>query len=187
MRRMIFAVVALAIVATACGSNIESGVSPGTDPGPSGTATTDPAPSYPPAKLVRKQPANCQVKATTDTKVKPVITIPDCTPSTDLIAVDLVVGTGAELKAGQNATINYVGQSWSTKAEFDASWGKTPFSTTIPGGLIDGWNEGIPGMKIGGRRLLVIPPSKGYGATGAGDAIAPNETLVFVVDLIGAK
>lgn len=188
MRRMILAVAALAIVATACGTDIEPGISAfDKDASSTPTASAEPAPSYPPAKLVREQPANCKVEATEDTKTKPVITIPDCTPSTNLIAIDLVAGSGAVLKAGQEATINYVGQSWSTKAEFDTSWGKTPFTTTIPGGLIDGWNEGIPGMKIGGRRLLIIPPSKGYGPQGAGDAIGPNETLVFVVDLISAK
>ncbi|HVL88632.1 MAG TPA: FKBP-type peptidyl-prolyl cis-trans isomerase [Actinomycetota bacterium] len=181
---MLLFVVALALVGTACGSNIEQG-SP--DAGGGTNTPTEPPSQAPDAKLVREQPADCKVEASADLAKKPEIKIPDCTPSTDLIAVDLVPGTGAEFKAGQEATIHYVGISWSNKEQFDASWDRNePFSTTIPGQLIDGWNEGIPGMKVGGRRLLIIPPSKGYGPSGQGP-IGPNETLVFVVDLKAAK
>lgn len=182
---MLLVVVALALVGTACGSNIEQGTP---DAGEGGVNTpTESASPAPEAKLVREQPADCKVEASEDLTKKPEITIPDCTPSTDLIAVDLVVGSGAELKGGENATIHYVGVSWSNKEQFDASWDRNePFTTTIPGSLIDGWNEGIPGMKAGGRRLLIIPPSKGYGPGGQGP-IGPNETLVFVVDLKDVK
>ncbi|HEX9694710.1 MAG TPA: FKBP-type peptidyl-prolyl cis-trans isomerase [Actinomycetota bacterium] len=177
---MLLAVVVLALVGSACGTNIEQGTPDAGGSTDTPTETGSPAPA---AKLVREQPAGCTVAATNDLTKKPEITIPDCTPSTDLIAVDLVVGTGAELKGGENATIHYVGVSWSNKEQFDASWDRNePFTTTIPGSLIDGWNEGIPGMKVGGRRLLIIPSSKGYGPSGQGP-IGPNETLVFVVDL----
>jgi peptidylprolyl isomerase len=84
--------------------------------------------------------------------------------------------------------MQYVGVSWSTGEQFDASWdrGGQPFQFPLGGGqVIAGWDDGIPGMKVGGRRILVIPPDKGYGAAGAGPDIAPNETLVFVVDLVG--
>ena len=84
--------------------------------------------------------------------------------------------------------MQYVGISWSTGKQFDASWdrGAQPFQFPLgQGQVISGWDEGIPGMKVGGRRILVIPPDQGYGAAGAPPDIAPNETLVFVVDLVG--
>lgn len=187
MRRMLLVVAALALVGTACGTDIEPGNQYDADGTSSPAETGSPAPETKEAKLVREQPANCKVEATKDLAKKPEITIPDCAPSTDLIAVDLVVGKGAELKGGENATIHYVGKSWSNKEQFDASWDRNePFTTTIPGSLIDGWNEGIPGMKAGGRRLLIIPAAKGYGPSGQGP-IGPNETLVFVVDLKDVK
>jgi peptidylprolyl isomerase len=83
-------------------------------------------------------------------------------------------------------TVQYVGIAWSTKTQFDASWDNgSPFPFTLgQGEVIQGWDQGVAGMKVGGRRLLIIPPSLGYGAQGAGGAIGPNETLVFVVDLL---
>ncbi len=117
---------------------------------------------------------------------KPEVTIPDGAPPGSLQIEDITVGSGAEATAGKTVTVHYVGVSWSTKQEFDASWnGGQPFSFTIgQGRVIKGWDQGVPGMKEGGRRRLVIPPDLGYGTTGSGRRIGPNETLVFVVDLI---
>jgi len=120
-----------------------------------------------------------------DTSIKPVIEVPDTAPPADLVVEDLVVGDGAEATSGAIVNVDYVGVSWSTGAEFDASWNRGDvFSFALGGGMvISGWDEGVAGMKIGGRRKLTIPPQMGYGAAGAGGVIGPNETLIFVVDL----
>ncbi|MCA1832436.1 MAG: FKBP-type peptidyl-prolyl cis-trans isomerase [Actinomycetota bacterium] len=111
----------------------------------------------------------------------------DCTLPTTLVTKDIVVGTGAEAASGKNLTMQYVGVAYSTKQEFDASWNSgNPFQFKLGAGMvIRGWDQGIVGMKVGGRRLLIIPPDLGYGTQGAGGgAIKPNETLVFAVDLV---
>ncbi|MCW2543886.1 MAG: peptidyl-prolyl cis-trans isomerase [Frankiales bacterium] len=117
---------------------------------------------------------------------KPTVEIPDGPPPTDLVIEDLSVGDGAEAVAGKSCTMQYVGHSWSTGKQFDASWDRgEPFRFQLGAGMvIGGWDQGVAGMKIGGRRKLTIPPHLGYGARGAGGAIGPNETLVFVVDLL---
>lgn len=120
---------------------------------------------------------------------KPVITIPATNAPTELVIEDLEVGTGPEAKAGQTVTVHYAGVSWSTGKEFDASWNRgQPFSFGLgQRQVISGWDQGVAGMKVGGRRKLTIPPHLGYGARGAGGVIKPNETLVFVVDLISVR
>lgn len=120
---------------------------------------------------------------------KPEISIPDGPPPTDLQIEDLTPGDGAEAVAGKQCTMQYVGHSWSTGKQFDASWDRgEPFSFRLGEGMvIGGWDQGVAGMKVGGRRKLTIPPHLGYGARGAGGAIGPNETLVFVVDLLGVS
>jgi peptidylprolyl isomerase len=104
----------------------------------------------------------------------------------DLLIEDLVVGTGEEAKAGQTAVVHYVGVGVSSGEEFDSSWNRgDPFDFPLGAGhVIKGWDQGVVGMKIGGRRRLVIPSHLGYGERGAGGVIAPNETLIFVVDLL---
>jgi peptidylprolyl isomerase len=116
---------------------------------------------------------------------KPNVEVTGSAPS-DLVVEDITVGDGPEARAGQTATVHYVGVSHSTGKEFDASWNRgQPFSFALGGGqVIQGWDQGVVGMKIGGRRKLVIPPHLGYGERGAGGVIAPGETLVFVVDLV---
>ena len=116
---------------------------------------------------------------------KPEVSIPVSAAPAELVIDDLLVGDGAEAVAGQGVTVDYVGVSWSTGAEFDASWNRgDTFAFGLGAGqVISGWDQGVQGMKVGGRRRLTIPPHMGYGAQGAGGVIAPNETLVFVVDL----
>ncbi len=118
---------------------------------------------------------------------KPEITIPDEAAPTELVLEDLEVGDGPEATSGQPVEVHYVGVAWSTKAQFDASWDRNdPFGFRLGAGqVIAGWDEGVAGMRLGGRRRITIPPDKGYGARGAGGAIGPDETLVFVVDLLG--
>lgn len=118
---------------------------------------------------------------------KPEVTVPETPAPSELVIIDDVVGDGDEASAGQNVTVHYVGVSWSTGKQFDASWDRSePFQFGLGASqVIQGWDEGVAGMKIGGRRTLHIPPHMGYGAQGAGGVIAPNETLIFVVDLLG--
>jgi peptidylprolyl isomerase len=120
---------------------------------------------------------------------KPDVDPIDGQPPADLVVEDLAVGDGAEATEGQNVSVHYVGVAHSTGEEFDASWNRgAPFSFPLGAGrVISGWDRGVTGMKVGGRRRLVIPPHLGYGSRGAGGAIKPNETLIFVVDLLGVN
>ena len=119
------------------------------------------------------------------TTERPSITIPAEDPPTSLVIDDLVVGDGPEAAAGTQVSVDYVGVAWSTGKEFDASWNRGDQLAFGLGArqVISGWDQGVQGMRVGGRRKLTIPPDLGYGAQGAGGAIGPNETLVFVVDL----
>jgi len=118
---------------------------------------------------------------------KPDVTIPDGPPPTELVVEDLTVGDGEEATAGHNVDVHYVGVAWSNGQQFDASWDRSDtFGFRLGRGqVIQGWDDGVAGMKVGGRRRITIPPALGYGARGAGGVIGPNETLVFVVDLLG--
>ena len=120
---------------------------------------------------------------------KPVVEIPDGPAPTELVVEDLSVGDGPEAVAGTTCSMQYVGVSWSTGKQFDASWDRgQPFSFGLGQGMvISGWDQGVAGMKVGGRRRLTIPPALGYGSRGAGGAIKGGETLVFVVDLLGVR
>ena len=118
---------------------------------------------------------------------KPDVTIPEGDAPSQLVLEDLVEGTGPEATAGRRVAVHYVGVAWSDGREFDASWGRgEPLVFQLGAGqVISGWDTGIAGMKVGGRRRITIPPQLGYGARGAGGVIKPNETLVFVCDLEG--
>lgn len=121
----------------------------------------------------------------TKKKTKPKVTVPKGAPPKKLEVKDLEAGNGATAKAGDAVTVNYVGVNYRTGKAFDASWDRgEPFTFTLGAGeVIPGWDQGIEGMKVGGRRELIIPPELGYGSAGSPPAIPPNETLVFVVDL----
>lgn len=116
---------------------------------------------------------------------RPIIETPGGDPPAEMEVTDLVVGDGAEATAGTSLAMNYVGASFATGKEFDASWGRGPFRFALGAGrVIAGWDQGILGMRVGGRRKLVIPPGLAYGDRGAGGVIKPGETLIFVVDLL---
>jgi peptidylprolyl isomerase len=117
---------------------------------------------------------------------KPSITIPQETPPSELVKTDITVGTGDEAVKGKNVSVHYVGVAWSNGQEFDASWNRgDAFEFRLGAGqVIQGWDDGVAGMKVGGRRQLTIPPDMGYGSRGAGGVIKGGETLVFVVDLL---
>ena len=120
---------------------------------------------------------------------KPEVDVPDGDPSYQLEIDDITVGDGDEATPGQIVEVHYVGKSWSTKEQFDASWdrGDTFKFGLGKGQVIPGWDQGVAGMRVGGRRRITIPPDLAYGKRGAGGVIGPDETLVFVVDLIGVR
>ncbi len=155
-----------AVTLSACSSNDKTATSGTELNGPAGKMTT-----------------------TTLNITKPTVTVPDTPPPTSLQIKDVTAGTGAEAKAGSSVQVHYVGVSYSTKKEFDSSWkANKTFSFVLgAGNVIPGWDKGVAGMKVGGRRQLTIPPDLGYGAQGSPPVIGPNETLVFVVDLVSVK
>ena len=120
---------------------------------------------------------------------KPEIEFPDPEPPADLVVTEVNQGDGAEAVAGKQVLVHYVGVAHSTGEEFDASYNRgEPLSFRLGAGqVISGWDQGVQGMKVGGRRQLVIPPRLGYGDRGAGGVIKPGETLIFVVDLVDVK
>jgi peptidylprolyl isomerase len=120
---------------------------------------------------------------------KPQVDLVEGPPPADLVINDLSVGDGPEATPGQAVTVHYVGVSFATGEEFDSSWSRNdPFRFPLGGGrVIAGWDKGVAGMKVGGRRQLVIPPHLAYGDRGAGSAIKPGETLIFVVDLLAVN
>ena len=161
--------IALAVGLAACGSSSKAA---GVELVPSGGSTQAAVQTTP-----KPPPAISQ---------KPVVTVPTGAAPTQLVTKDLVTGTGQTAKAGDTVTVNYVGVLYKTGKEFDSSWSRNqPFTTALTtGSVIPGWVQGIPGMKVGGRRELIIPASLAYGKTGSGTTIPPNSPLVFVVDLL---
>ena len=135
------------------------------------------------------QPAEPAPETSAASREKPRIAKPKGEPPKKLVVKDLVKGRGATAKNGSQLTVNYVGVSHSTGKEFDSSFDSgQPFQFELGASMvIPGWDEGLEGMKVGGRRMLTIPPDKAYGAQGSPPAIGPNETLVFVIDLLGVK
>jgi peptidylprolyl isomerase len=162
----------LSVFAVACGDDEQEAAAPAA----TATATEEPA-------------AAGEVDAAAiskDLTEKPVVEQPSGEPPAELQKTDIVEGKGKAAKAGDVVSVQYVGNSWSTGGQFDASWdrGGEPFQFPLGAGqVIPGWDQGVAGMKPGGRRLLVIPPDLAYGAQSPSPDIAPNETLIFVVDL----
>lgn len=122
----------------------------------------------------------------TASKKKPKVTVPKGAPPKKLVVEELEEGTGAEAKSGDAVTVQYLGVKYKDGKEFDSSWsGDEPFTFRLGAGLvIPGWEKGVEGMKVGGRRELVVPPELAYGKAGSPPKIGPNETLVFVIDLL---
>ena len=115
----------------------------------------------------------------------PTVTAPTGTAPTELTTKDIIVGTGAEVLPTSTLTVHYYLMTWSDGKVIESSWVGQP--ATFPlAQVVEGWQKGLPGAKVGGRRLLVLPPAMGYGAAGAGP-IGPNETLIFVVDILGVS
>jgi peptidylprolyl isomerase len=119
---------------------------------------------------------------------RPEIDFPGGEPPAELEITDIWEGNGAEANPGDLVQVHYVGVAYSTGEEFDASWNRgDPLQFELGAGhVIAGWDQGVQGMKVGGRRQLIIPPDLAYGDRGAGTSIAPGETLIFVCDLVSA-
>lgn len=163
--------VALAIAVAGCGSSSSdsSSESSGSTESSDSTSSSKPAGS-----------------AITDTSKKPNVTVPTGISPSKFAYKDIVEGTGPAAKPGDKVTVQYVGVGYDSEEEFDSSWSRNePFPFTLgAGAVIKGWDQGIEGMKVGGRRELIIPGSLAYGAAGSPPSIGPNETLIFVVDLL---
>ncbi len=160
-----------AALLAACGSSTKT--APGVQLAPGGpTASTQTTASVPPA--LSKQPA---------------VTVPKGTPPAHLVVKDLIKGTGQRLNTGRTATFNYVGVLYKTRKVFDSSWQRNqPFTTALTtGNVIPGWVQGLAGMRVGGRRELIVPPALAYGKAGQPPTIPANSTLVFVVDLLSVS
>jgi peptidylprolyl isomerase len=149
----------------------------------------DEQPASTPAATATEAPAAGTIAAgniSKDLTAKPSIPQPSGPPPAKLEKKDIVKGKGPAAKPGDTVSVQYVGNSWSTGKQFDASWdrGGQPFTFPLgTGQVIQGWDQGVAGMRKGGRRLLIIPPDLAYGAQSPSPDIGPNETLVFVVDL----
>jgi peptidylprolyl isomerase len=168
----------------ACGSS----KAPGVLPAPSGGATIETVTSAPTVSTPTSTTSTQTVSTPTSGPLskQPVVTIPSGSAPTKLVVKDLVVGTGATAEKGDTLTVNYVGKLFSNGKTFDASWNRNqtfPFQLGV-GAVIKGWDEGLAGMKVGGRRMLVIPSDLAYGKTGSPPTIPANAALVFVVDLL---
>lgn len=169
MRKLLLIMVACAaLLAVGCGEDDSSGDSTGST---EATAAESPA---------------VESSGDASSRGKPEVKVPSGDPPKELEETDLIEGTGAEAKKGDEVTVQYVGVSFKNGQEFDSSWSRNePFSFPLGAGqVIPGWDQGVEGMKVGGQRQLVIPPELAYGEAGAPPAIGPNETLVFVIDLL---
>jgi peptidylprolyl isomerase len=166
-------ILCLAVVLTACSQDTPPEDSPAPTQASSGVQGCE----------ERTPPAPPQASADTVGKERPEVQEPEGPPPCELVIQDIAEGTGAEVKEDSTLTVQYVGVSWSTGEEFEASW-DGPEPATFPlSGVIRGWQQGLVGMKEGGRRQLIIPPDLAYGPQGR-PGIAPNETLVFVIDIL---
>jgi peptidylprolyl isomerase len=135
------------------------------------------------------QAASTPEAASTPAATKPEVSVPEGKPPKQLVVEELKEGTGATAEPGSTVSVHYVGVSYLNGRQFDASWDRgEPFTFQLgTGSVIQGWDRGVAGMKVGGRRKLVIPPKLAYGAQGSPPAIGPDETLVFVVDLLDVQ
>jgi peptidylprolyl isomerase len=159
---------ALALAAAGCGSSNDNSSTSSSSSASADSTTTQAAP------------------ATAKPRPKPKVTVPSGKPPKKLVVKDLIVGTGPAAKPGDPITVNYIGVDYANGRMFDNSYDRgQPFPFQLGGGqVIPGWDSGLVGMKVGGRRQLTIPPSLAYGPQGQPPTIKPNETLVFVVDLL---
>jgi peptidylprolyl isomerase len=169
-----------ALVVASCGSSDDSSTSSSES-----TATSTESSEKSPAESA----GGAEKQSSGGKKTKPKVTVPSGPPPKQLEIKEIEKGTGATAKTGDEALVQYVGVGYESEEEFDSSWSRNePFPITLgASGVIPGWEQGIPGMKVGGRRELIIPPNLAYGPQGSPPVIGPNETLIFVIDLLAVK
>ena len=176
-----------AILIAGCGSSGSTGtIAPGNENSADSALAT--ATSSTPAATTTPSTATVKTPTTGPLSKEPTVTPPTGPAPTKLVTKEIITGTGPEAKAGDSVTVNYVGVLYKGGKEFDASWKR---NETFPfvlgkGQVIPGWDQGVAGMKVGGRRELIIPAELAYGAKGSPPTIPPNSALVFVVDLLAA-
>lgn len=188
LRRLLPAA-AVVVALSACGGGNGGALDPQADPTGSaepGAGAQGPVAGSGAAACVSAPPTLASVNGTKDLAQKPQIEVPDTPPPCNLVVGDIVQGTGPAAKPGDPLTMKYVGVLYATGAQFDASWDRgQDFPFTLGAGrVIQGWDQGLVGMKPGGRRQLVIPPALGYGDQAQGADIPAGSTLIFVVDLV---
>ena len=170
-----------AVGLAACSSSPSNPSAGSTTTTSSGSHTTSPPGS--PTSAIAPIPAADRSPAGT-AGTAPTVTVPSGSPPTQLQSADLITGSGAGAANGDSVTVQYVLATYSSGKVIQSSWTSQPFTFTLGQGMvIPGWDKGVVGMKVGGRRELIIPPSLGYGAQSPGPGIAANDTLVFVIDL----
>ena len=176
---LLAALAAAALALAACGDDEAK-----TDPNTAAPSTPADTPTTP--ADTQGQPEDPEGGDPKDLEKKPRVDVPEGDPPEKLVTEDIVKGKGKVAKKGDNVTVHYVGVLYDGGTEFDSSWTRDePFPFELGGGqVIPGWDEGVAGMKVGGRRKLIIPPDKAYGPQGQPPTIPPDATLVFVVDLL---
>jgi FKBP-type peptidyl-prolyl cis-trans isomerase len=190
MKRLVLILIAcVGLVGAGCGGSSDdssSGTTAASTEAPSTEATTGDA-TAPESGLAPKEATPLPAKVETD-KTKPKVTVPKGVSTTKLSFRELEEGTGAEAKPGDTLTVHYVGVGFKSKNEFESTWEDKPYAFVLGGGeVLPGLEQGLEGMKAGGRRQIIVPPKLGYGAEGVVPAIAANEALVYVVDLLAVE
>lgn len=168
----------LAIAVAGCGGSSDSTSSSESTESGATTSSTE----------ASKESTGSTESTTASKKTKPKVTVPKGISPKNFATKELEPGTGPGAKAGDEVTVQYVGVGYDSEEEFDSSWGGEPFTFTLGAGkVIKGWDQGVEGMKVGGRRELLIPGNLAYGPAGSPPSIGPNETLIFVIDLLSIK
>lgn len=183
MKRLALIFVAcLALFAAGCGSSDDSSSSSESTASTEATTTESSAPK-------EESKSGGGEKSAGGKKTKPTVTVPSGPPPKKLEIKEIEKGTGATAKPGDTVAVQYVGVGYESEEEFDSSWSRNePFSFQLGAGqVIPGWDQGVAGMKVGGRRELIVPPNLAYGAAGSPPVIGQNETLIFVVDLLAVE
>ena len=185
MRKLISlqAAIVAAVLLAACGSSGGSSKDASSSKSSTTSTTAEPATTLT-TTATDKVP---DVGNAADLEKAPTVSAGAPPPPTALQFKDLVIGDGAQAKASNTVRVQYVGVNYADGVEFDSSWKRGQAATFPLNGVIKGFSQGIVGMKVGGRRVVVIPPDLGYGANGQPPAVGPNETLVFVIDLVGVQ
>ncbi len=187
MRRSFAALFACLLLAFAAGCGGSEAPTQAESTPEESASTPTPAATSEAASGDASEVAGIEIRNAKDLSQEPIIKVPGgAEPPDELVSRDLVKGDGRRIAGGDEVSVQYTGVALSTGEKFDASWdrGGEPFNFAIGGQVISGWNQGVLGMREGGRRLLIIPPDLGYGEQGAGGAIGPNETLIFVIDAL---